>query len=329
MDQERRKPVWLRILLGTCWVVFASICLAAGSFMGFIGKSAVLQPALVQIITNKKPEDVFNSNSINMLILGCDEDRYYTPPGKKPGAIIRHASRSDMMLVAKIDFLNKRISAISIPRDLLWSVPGYKTQKINGYHAIGAQEGGPEGGKELAKRAAEGVTGLHIDRVVVLNYEAFKQMVDMVGGVEVYVPRNMDYDDNRGDLHIHLKKGRQLLSGYDAMCYVRYRHGDSDFKRQDRQKDLMMAFKDRVLKQWQKSTAVADKTLDLLDRAFKPDEIAALALFGRKVGGDNIKMSMVPVVEVPGTYNLELDPQQLPEKLKELHMNATTQLSYR
>lgn len=317
-------------MMGSLWVILAATCLSAGSFFGFIGRSK-LMPELIDLkVHNVQPETVFNSDSVNLLILGCDEDRYYAGRGhKKPGSVIRHASRSDMMLVTKVDFQNKRISAISIPRDLVWSVPGYREQKINAYHAIGAQEGGPEKGKELAKQAAEGVVGLKIDRVIVLNFEAFKDMVDLVGGIEQFVPRNMDYDDNAGDLHIHLKKGRQVLSGYDAMCYVRYRHGDSDFKRQDRQKDLMMSFKERVLKRWEKSPEVVDKSLELLGRAFTPRELAALALFGQKVGGDNVKMDMVPVVEIPGSSNLELDGAKLTQKLKELHMDAGTQVSLR
>lgn len=330
MDQEARKPLWLRITLGLAWVSIAAGCLATGLFQGWAGRSQIL-PSLIKIqLTNEPPETTFKSNSINLLILGCDEDRYYAGAGhKQPGAVLRHASRSDMMLVAKVDFANKRISAISIPRDLAWSVPGYKTQKINAFHAIGFTEGGPEKGKELARRAAEGVTGVTIDRVVVLNFEAFKSMIDMLGGIEVYVPRNMDYDDNAGDLHIHLKKGRQVLTGYNAMCYVRYRHGDSDFKRQERQKDLMMSLKDRALQQWQKTPEVVDKSIDLLGRTFTPVEIAALALFGRKVGGDNFKMDMVPVIEIPGTSNLQIDNVLLAKKLKALHLDSSGPISLR
>lgn len=327
MNSTGRKPRWLRFILNFLCLALACVSLAAGSLFGFIGRSEVLSKGVEQAVKNTPPQDVFaddlhgTRDSLNVLILGCDEDRYYTPRGsKKPGAIFRHASRSDMMLVAKIDFLNKRISGISIPRDLVWSVPGYRSQKINAFHKIGYDEGGPEKAKDLARQAAEGVVGLPIDRVVVLNYQAFKSMVDKLGGIEVFVPRNMDYDDDRGDLHIHLKKGRQKLSGYDAMCYVRYRHNDSDFKRQERQKDLMMAIKESALENWQSAPEVADTTTELLGKAFTPEEVAALARFAQKVGADNIKMSMVPVIEIAGTYNLQVDSLKLSEKLTELHM---------
>lgn len=295
-----------------------------------MGKSELMSQGLVQTVTGTTPQQVFERDLqgtrdyLNVLILGCDEDRLYAGDRSKPGSIIRHASRSDMMLVAKIDFAKRRISGISIPRDLLWEIPGYRPHKINAFHKIGYDEGGPEKGKELAKLAAEGVVGLKIDRVVVLNYQAFQKMIDKLGGIEVFVPRNMDYDDNAGDLHIHLKKGRQVLSGYDAMCYVRYRHNDSDFKRQERQKDLMMAVKDRALEKWQNAPEVADTTIEILGKAFTPREVASLALFGRKVGGDNIKMTMVPVVEMPGSTNLQVDSAELAKKLRELKMMPTT-----
>lgn len=334
METPARKPLWLRFLSGTICVLVWSVCLAAGSLFGFAGRSKMVGSMTEIIAKNEPPQKTFESvlknerDFLNVLILGCDEDRYYAGRDRKnPGGILRHASRSDMMLVAKIDFAKKRISGISIPRDLLWSVPGYRAQKINAYHKIGFDEGGSDRGKELAKQAAEGVVGLDIDRVVVLDYTAFKAMIDKLGGIEVFVPRNMDYDDYAGDLHIHLKKGRQKLSGYDAMCYVRYRHGDSDFKRQDRQKDLMMAVKEKTLEKWQQAPEIADSTRDIMGKAFTFKEMAALILFARKVGADNIKMDMVPVLEVPGTFNLQVDRDALQAKLKTLHMDPDSNFS--
>ncbi|MBS1723062.1 MAG: LCP family protein [Armatimonadetes bacterium] len=327
MRGREDKPVMMRVAGVIGGLLLWVVSLGGGVFLGWSERSPVFGSLAHNIIFNEPPEKAFAADMagsrdyLNVLILGCDEDRYYAGRGhKNPGAVLRHASRSDMMLVARIDFGKKRITGISIPRDLAWTVPGYKQQKINAFHNIGYNEGGPERGKELAKEAAEGVLGLSIDKVVVLNFEAFKQMVDMLGGVEVFVPRNMNYDDNAGDLHIHLKKGRQVLSGYNAMCYVRYRHGDSDFKRQDRQKELMMALKDKALHKWASAPELINKSMELMGNAFNSDQMASLMLFGKAVGADNIKMDMVPVVEVPGSTFLELDTEKLSEKLKELHM---------
>lgn len=328
MPNRAKKSLWLKLSSTVAWLGVVFIALAGGTLYGFAGRSEIMKEAIRQEVLREPPSKVFERdlgygarNYLNLLILGCDEDRYYAGRKRsKPGQLLRQASRSDMMLVVKVDFDNNRISGISIPRDLRWSVPGYRAQKINAFHAIGFNEGGADRAKELARQAAEGVVGFSIDRVVVLNFEAFQKMIDMLGGVEVYVTRNMDYDDNAGGLHIHLKKGRQVLNGYDAMCYVRFRHDDSDFKRQERQKDLMMSVKDRALQKWQVSPEVVDQSIELMGRAFSAREMASLALFARKVGSDNIKMDMVPVLEIRGSYDLELDIDKLKDKLRELRM---------
>jgi len=328
MNSTGRKPFWLRFLLTSLWVVLACLCLAGGSLFGYVGKSPVASNILDLGLRPVKPQEIFANDLkgereyLNLLILGCDEDRLYMPASsKKPGSIIRHKARSDMMMVAKVDFKNKRISGISIPRDLTWQLPGYREMKVNAYYSAGYHEGGFERAKEMAKEACSSVTGMQIDRVVVLDYEAFQKTIDSLGGVEVFVPRKMDYDDFRGNLHIHLKKGRQTLNGYDAMCYARYRHGDDDFKRQERQKDLMVSLKDRVIQHWQQTTNVLDKSVEIMSNAFTPREMAALMLFAKKVGTDNIKMDMVPVIETKGSYDLALDYPKLQEKLKLLHMS--------
>lgn len=320
------RPGWARYLWGTANVLLMAVALAAGSVLGWIGRSEVMTEALRQRASGTTPQQVFSGDLdgrtyLNILILGCDEDRYYAGRGRaKPGQVLQTAARSDMMLVARLDFTAKRITGISIPRDTFLSLDGYRPQKINAYHAIGVNEGGPERGKELAQKAAEQVLGVAIDRVVVLDFVAFQEMVDLMGGIEVFVPRDMKYTDRAGGLFIDIKKGRQRLNGYDAMCYVRFRKGDSDFQRQDRQKEFMLSFKDRALEKWQVSPEVVDKSIELLGRAFSPSEVASLALFGQAVGGDNVKMEMVPVHEIRGTTYLEVDQLALDEVLRDLGM---------
>jgi len=326
MSDGEQKPLWKRLVARVLWVSLAVVCLAGGTVVGLVNQSQVGKELIEQSTKNVPPQEVFRKDSITLLVLGCDEDRYYAgAAGERdtPGGITRHASRSDMMLVTKLDFANKRITGLSIPRDMLWQLPGYRKQKINGFHAIGYNKGGPEMAKDYAKKAAEGVVGVKIDRVVVLDFGAFAKMVDLLGGVEVYVPKNMDYDDFAGGLHIHLKQGRQVLGGEDAIGFVRFRHSDSDFQRQARQKDLMMAMKDRALAKWQVAPKIMDESYELLGRALMPKEIASLALFARKVGADNVKMDMVPVIERKGRSTLELDEDKLAEKLEELHMTPS------
>ena len=81
-----------------------------------------------------------------------------------------------------------------------------------------------------------------------------------------------------------------------------------------------MALRKRALLQWQVSPEVIDQSLELMGRAFTPREIASLALFGQKVGSENVRMEMVPVVEVRrGT--LRVDQDKLERKLKDMRLD--------
>lgn len=314
--KPRRRPLWHRIAGGLIYVAFCATVLMACAAWRWANQSTLVKQLVTQQIMNTPPEEVFeNKDYLTILVLGCDVDLSYG--GKK---VLKQAARSDMMLVAKLDFAHRKVTGISIPRDLLVALPGYREQKINAYHVLG--------GNELSKRAAEQVLGISIDRVVEIDYEAFQEMVDLIGGVEVYIPKKLKYTDKAGGLFIDLKPGKQTLDGYDSMCFVRYRHGDSDFARQDRQKDFLLAFKDGVMKQPGKLPTVANKAMEVMGGELDAREVASLMLFARKVGNDNIKMGMVPTRD-EANYNLSVDRSKLREKLKELNFTGTSRaLSY-
>jgi LCP family protein required for cell wall assembly len=257
-------------------------------------------------ITNRQPQDVFYSDGLTLLVLGCDEDR--APGGKK---VTREYARSDMILVARLDFKEKRVGGISIPRDLEVQLPGYRAQKINAYHSIG--------GKLLAQRAVEQVIGLPVDRVVVLNYEAFQELVNMVGGVEVFIEKKLKYTDRAGDLYIDLEPGRQKLDGYEAMGFVRMRHTDDDFQRMKRQREFMLALKDSVMQKPSILPTVVEKAADVLGSELSSDEMAALGGFMQKVKSDSIKLAALPVLPGHG-YNLLLDSANLRKVLEETYL---------
>jgi len=298
-----------KVFGGLFYAIVCLVALALGTGAQWVGRSPVLIDAMGMIFGRTPPEKIFNKDAITLLILGCDEDREYG--GKK---ILRQYARSDMMLVAKIDFKKKRVGGVSIPRDLEVSLPGYMPQKINAYHSIG--------GKDLAKQAAEQVVGVPIDKVIVINYEAFQKMVDAAGGVTVYVDKKIDYDDDRGHLHVHLKPGRQLLDGYKAMGFVRFRHdAGSDIRRQSRQKDFLIAFKDTVKNNPATFPEVTNCAEKVLNGALDSREVAALGLYLRGIPNDNIKMGQVPVVDKPSRdYRLLINESKMREVLEEHYL---------
>jgi len=307
IKKAKKTPTWKKVMGGVWYLCICALVVALGAGAQWVQRSPIILEGLLQTARNQSAEDIFQKDTLTLLVLGCDEDRAYG--GKK---VLRQYARSDMMMVAKFDFENKRVGGVSIPRDLEVDLPGYSGRKINAYHSIG--------GPELAKAAAEKVVGVPIDKVVIINYEAFQKMVDAAGGVEIFVPKPMKFTDRRGGLFIDLKAGRQTLNGYDAMCFVRFRHDAlSDFARQDRQKDFMMAFKETVKKSPDKFPEVTNRAEEVLNGAMTSSEIAALGRFMQSVANDNIKMAAVPTLPGRGS-NLNLDYPKLPEILSTTYL---------
>lgn len=297
---------------GLFYILFLGICLALGGIAGWLSQSSIITDTIRQKITNTTPQKVFRDDSITVLILGCDKELYYG--GKQ---VLKQHARSDMMMVARFDFERKLVGTVSIPRDTLCKLPGYDRQKINAYNAIG--------GPELAKAAVEEILPeVKIDRVVTLNFDAFIEIIDMVGGLDLYIPRDMNYTDKAANLYIDLKKGRQHLDGYQAMGYVRWRKnstgrgGDSDFERQKRQKDLLLALKSKLLLNWQVGPKVLQKTIEVGGNTFDSEEVASLAMFVQSLdSNERIRMGQIPVNEIEGTYNLSVDRRLLPQVLRQ------------
>jgi LCP family protein required for cell wall assembly len=321
MESEKlvmQKPLWKRVVGGFFYGLFCLVVLTAGTGWGWISKSEVLKIALIDAgrgwLHLKKADPFEGKDSMTLLVLGCDEDRYFG--GEQ---ITRHQARSDMMLLCKFDFKNKKITGVSIPRDTLVSADGHRSQKINGYHVMHGNDI-TENNAESQRAVEALLPGVQIDRVVALNFDAFKAMVDTVGGVDIDVPKNMNYDDNAGDLHIHLREGMQHLNGDQSEGFVRFRHADDDFHRASRQHDFVLAFKRAAYKDFTKLPTVTNLAMDLTNKALSAPELASLGDFVKSVGESNIQMGLLPVVDANDEhFDLLLDRRRASDVLKEFN----------
>jgi LCP family protein required for cell wall assembly len=167
------------------------------------------------------------------LILGSDA-RY----GDKK---LKIKARSDTIMLVRVDPDRKRIAVMSIPRDLKVTIPGAGTGKINSAYEIGGPKKTFATIQRLFRDAGE---DFPINGVINVNFGGFRRAVNYVGGVYVDVDRRY-YNDNStaapGEAYatIDVQPGYQRLRGQDALDYVRYRHGDSDFFRAARQQDFL------------------------------------------------------------------------------------------
>ncbi len=152
------------------------------------------------------------------------------------GTDSRHgeAARSDAMILTRVDLSNHKALFVSIPRDTRVLVPGYGYTKIN--HALAY------GDVSLLKRTVEQKFGIPVDHAVMVDFAGFAELIDALGGVQVYIDKPLNYDDCSDGTHIHLKSGLQRLDGKSALDYVRFRHDLlADTGRMQRQRNLLHA----------------------------------------------------------------------------------------
>ena len=210
----------LLLLFGSIALFFFGGRFAYGFFFGDDASLKIVQPA-----DKSLTQDTLNRR-INILLLGIDEGDNEFPDAPK---------RTDTMMVASIDPEKKEIALISLPRDTRVAIPGRKgMDKINHAYAYG--------GVSLAKQTVANLLQVPIHYHVTIDWRAFIQVVDILGGVNLYVEDDMNYEDPYANLKIALKKGYQHLDGSQAGQYVRFRSDEmGDIGRVQRQQRFMKA----------------------------------------------------------------------------------------
>ena len=175
--------------------------------------------ATAEISDEKEPEN----KTINFLLLGVDE---------RSGDV----GRSDTIMMLSANLATKRIGLVSVPRDSRVDMIKYGSTKVNHAYAYG--------GITLAKQTIEKLLNVKADHYFVINFSAFKKIIDLLGGVDLDVEKDMyyrdDYDGENG-LIIDLQKGQQHLDAEKAIEYVRYRDEEGDIGRVKRQQKFLNA----------------------------------------------------------------------------------------
>ena len=164
---------------------------------------------------------------------------------------------SDTNILVAVDTENDYIYGVSIPRDTKASING-KNRKINfAYNS---------GGMELMAETVAHQLGIPVDYTVLVDLRAFQALVDTIGGVDFYIPVNMDYDDPYQNLSIHFSKGMRHLTGSEALKVVRFRHNNdgsgyptADIGRISTQQEFLKAVAAQTLQlgNWDKIPALA------------------------------------------------------------------------
>ncbi len=244
-------------------IAIALVAAAVLAVRGFFGSR----------ITQAGVQQAFGSQRLNVLLLGYQEDE----------------GNSDTIVLAHLDLTQHTATLVSIPRDSWVAIPGHGHEKINA--AIGY------GGPKLAARVVSSLVGEPIDATLAVRPESAKQIVDAMGGLNVKVDEDMDYDDYHGNLHIHLKKGEQYLTGGQVLQYTRFRHdASSDWGRVRRQQQVIK----EIVKQmslpahWAKLPHVLDIAHNNMKTNLTQQQLLALLQVYRGVPDDNIRSFTMP-----------------------------------
>lgn len=261
---------------------------------------------------------------INILVMGIDLP-LDLPPGSDASVF---AGRSDTMLLVHLDPDQETVSLLSIPRDTQVMIPGEGMEKINYANVVG-------GPKLAAQIVSQNLNGITIDRYVRVSTEAFRELVDLLGGVDVYVPKPMKYQDDTQKLYINLKQGQQTLNGKQAEQFARFRHDEyGDIGRVQRQQQLIRALREKLtnpimLARLPQAIQLFQK---YIDTNLTPEEMLALANYGIDLKQDNFRMVMLPgrfsrPDEFVASYWI-MDPAGRDQVMTEyFDINATTVLS--
>lgn len=218
---------------------------------------------------------------LTILLLGIDQRPDETGPGGDPG-------RTDSMLLVSIDYDAHTASMVSIPRDSFVVIPGYGSDRVNAAYTYGElQQRGT--GAQLARRTVASVLDVPVDRFALVDVHSMERIIDTLGGVTIDVPSRLvdrEYPtDDYGVMLVDIPAGRQRMDGVTAVQYARMRHPDSDYGRQGRQQQLLLALRDAALRvdTLPKLPLLIPEVQKMVRTDLTPMEIAQLVAFGRGI----------------------------------------------
>jgi LCP family protein required for cell wall assembly len=252
---------------------------------------------------DKKPETLaegVGGSRINVLVMGLDRRKH---EGNAP-------ARTDTMFVVTIDPSSRTARGLAMPRDLFVDIPtksGNTTfkERINSAYVIGELQNYPGGGPGLARQTVEKLLGIKINYHVAIDFEGFKQVIDLMGGIDIDVlapgVNDPTYSDTErlGDFYpCVFAAGRHHMNGKDALCYARVRRNSSDLDRILRQQRVIFAVMEKstqlnvlsdprnVVNLWERYKSTINTDINDLQvpgfarmaAAIDPDKIAFLSI---------------------------------------------------
>ena len=202
---------------------------------------------------------------------------------------VESVNRSDSLALAVFDEVDGYVRIVSIPRDSRVRIPGRGLQKINHAYAYG--------GMDLLKQTVSEFLDVDIDYFIVLGFQSFPRIIDLLGGIDIDVEKKLYYRDRSQKLLINIPKGPQHMDGKTALEYVRFRNDPlGDIGRVQRQQKFVSIVLDKLKSPMiiPKIPFLVSETLSAVKTDLTLSEALRLARFANELPSTHVKMLMAP-----------------------------------
>lgn len=290
----------------------------------------------VKEVSSQIGQSLVGSKPVNILLIANNARQASGPLSLGTGG-----GQADILLVAHVDPKQHLISLISVPRDTLIAMPGWKVPipKIKTAFTVGLNQSTTEGPK-MAMQYVSKMTGLPISDYVVTDFQGFADAINAVGGISVDVKQRI-YDP--GFSGANLKPGKQVLDGQQALAFIRVRQNQAgntyrtnDFERQQAEVQVLQILKQKLLDSttnpskvthlvgvWKKDVATNLSTKDLIGLAMATSGSKLKTVYLGSIK-DSMDLAGAPVAGInaenylTGAYYDVLDPKNITATLKPL-----------
>lgn len=261
----------------------------------------------LQPVGGPTPEPWDGASRVTILVLGLDYRDWSSGEGPP---------RTDTMILLTLDPLARTAGMLSVPRDLWVNIPGgFNYSKINTAYQLGEAYKLPGGGPGLAMDTVEELLGVPIDFYAQIDFSAFVRLVDEIGGVKLNVAEKIVVDPLGDNNTKTLKPGVQTLPGDLALAYARARKTEgADFDRAQRQQQVILAIRDRILSFDMLPTLVSKAPVLYQELSagvhtnLSLEQAIQLAWLGLQIPDENIKRG---VISPPEQVSLRKSPDGL------------------
>jgi polyisoprenyl-teichoic acid--peptidoglycan teichoic acid transferase len=254
----RKKKIWRGVVL--FFVVFLVVIVSYSAYLISTGskmfENGLSGQSLIKSLYGKEDLKGENEDRINILLMGMGGSGH-------PGGLL-----TDSIMVLSIRPSDKKVAILSIPRDLYVKIEGHGSDKINSAYSDGYTDyydknckkkatsacidSAMTAGANLSASTVSNILNLPIQYYASADFSGFEKIIDLLGGVDVYVDKAIydpyfPDDAMKGYSPFKISAGQHHLDGKTALKYARSRETTSDFDRAARQQKILSAAKDKAM----------------------------------------------------------------------------------